>query len=248
MLAIGCASRAPTKPTLADLHWLEGSWHSERLDSRWQVVNGVMWGVALNDRGFEVNIVDRFGERADAGPLTLLSIVDGKAAMRFGLDAATPGELRFAGATGTVRVTKTAAGWRGQFTPPNGAPEGFDMTARELVSAPELEDADRSFAVDTARSGVAGWLAAFAPDGALWRAQGRVEHDGIAAEMTPLLASGKLTWQPHYAGRRAEVGFTLGTWAYADGKDVASGSYVTIWKHQPDGSWKVVFDIGRPSR
>lgn len=67
-------------------------------------------------------------------------------------------------------------------------------------------------------------------------------------------ASAALSWQPvgaevAYSG---ELGYTWGAYeARALGKDgrTASsfGKYVSVWRRQPDGAWKVILDIGNPS-
>jgi ketosteroid isomerase-like protein len=49
-----------------------------------------------------------------------------------------------------------------------------------------------------------------------------------------------------------DLGYTVGTYEMGmdgpDGKKMSiQGHYVTIWKKQPDGSWKVVVDTGGPS-
>ena len=59
-----------------------------------------------------------------------------------------------------------------------------------------------------------------------------------------------LAWQPKFAGMAAsgDMGFTTGPWeAKADIKDEKPqgyGHFVTVWKKQPDGSWKFVVDLG----
>jgi ketosteroid isomerase-like protein len=60
-----------------------------------------------------------------------------------------------------------------------------------------------------------------------------------------------ITWEPYFVemSASADLGYTLGksksTVTSASGKEIVSyGHYVTIWKKQPDGSWKVVFDSG----
>ncbi len=60
-----------------------------------------------------------------------------------------------------------------------------------------------------------------------------------------------LTWAPVRADIAAsgDLGFTYGTFEFrskdTDGKPVANrGKYVTIWKKQQDGSWKVALDMG----
>jgi ketosteroid isomerase-like protein len=63
-----------------------------------------------------------------------------------------------------------------------------------------------------------------------------------------------LTWTPVYADMAAsgDLGYTYGTIEFRskdkDGKPtVEYGKYVSIWKKQKDGSWKVVMDMGNSS-
>jgi ketosteroid isomerase-like protein len=60
-----------------------------------------------------------------------------------------------------------------------------------------------------------------------------------------------LTWHPIKSEVLVgvDVGYSIGSWVRrtpgADGKVTEMrGQYVTTWLKQPDGSWKVVFDIG----
>jgi ketosteroid isomerase-like protein len=60
-----------------------------------------------------------------------------------------------------------------------------------------------------------------------------------------------ITWAPLYAeaAQSADLGYTTGSFEIhdkaSDGTSVVrKGSYVTIWRKQPDGSWKVALDIG----
>lgn len=60
-----------------------------------------------------------------------------------------------------------------------------------------------------------------------------------------------LTWKPIFAdiAQSGELGFTTGPWEYRvtrtpDEKPVAYGDYVTVWKKQADGNWKIMIDIG----
>jgi ketosteroid isomerase-like protein len=65
---------------------------------------------------------------------------------------------------------------------------------------------------------------------------------------------GVLTWKPAGAelSRSGDLGYTWGAYEFsiagADGRPQPSyGKYVTIWKKQPDGSWKVALDTGNAS-
>ena len=55
-----------------------------------------------------------------------------------------------------------------------------------------------------------------------------------------------LTWFPVKAEVSGDLGYTFGNWTMKiPGKDTTYyGNYVTIWKKQPDGSWKYVLDGG----
>ena len=98
------------------------------------------------------------------------------------------------------------------------------------------------------------FMAFIADDGLLFRPRAvngkkwMIEHPPPPPknpDKKPLLA-----WQPKFAGMAAsgDMGFTTGPWeSKADIKDEkpqAYGHFVTVWKKQPDGSWKFVVDLG----
>src|SRR5262249_32122309 len=95
------------------------------------------------------------------------------------------------------------------------------------------------------------FMAFIADDGLLFRpgaVNGKkwmLEHPVPPSDKKPLLA-----WQPSYAGMSlsGDMGFTTGPWEFkADVKDAKPsgyGHFVTVWKKQPDGSWKFVVDLG----
>ena len=131
-----------------------------------------------------------------------------------------------------------------------GAPEPTDE--REQLLA-----ADRAFDQATAEKGIEGWVSFFAPNGSMLPGDDPpvTGPEAIREFMGPTLAQpdSSLRWQP----TRAEVlipgvlGMTTGRWERrsvdAEGKPMSPmGTYVTIWKEQPDGAWKVVFDTGSP--
>lgn len=60
-----------------------------------------------------------------------------------------------------------------------------------------------------------------------------------------------ITWAPLYAeaGQSADLGYSTGSFEIHDKSSdgtpvVRKGSYVTIWRKQPDGTWRVALDIG----
>jgi ketosteroid isomerase-like protein len=114
-----------------------------------------------------------------------------------------------------------------------------------------LYQLEEKFAADTAKGGGAGFAAWFAPD-AVTLANGKAPvmgHDAIAATATWTPESYQLTWKPEGA-RMAEGGDMGFTWGHYEGvsKDAqgnvvkTSGRYMTVWKKQPDATWKVEVD------
>ncbi len=62
--------------------------------------------------------------------------------------------------------------------------------------------------------------------------------------------NGTLTWEPAFAEISADgtLGYTTGPWTYTGGEGAGQvlihGHYISIWKIQADGTWKVILDIG----
>jgi len=118
--------------------------------------------------------------------------------------------------------------------------------------------ADQEFARTVGEEGAEAWAGFFAEDGMMLPdgAPPLVGREKILQAMTPFFANSAnaLQWEPESAEIAAsgELGFTVGRYtavsAGADGQPVEShGSYVTIWRKQSDGRWKVVVDIGNPN-
>lgn len=123
-----------------------------------------------------------------------------------------------------------------------------------------LLEADRRFAAAVSAAEPANrgrvWAGWFAPDGRQIVTGRQVIGPGdVAALMGPVLATPgyELQWDPDTA-RIAEDG-TLGwtTGRYVSRRTSSTGEpeesrgrYLTIWKRQPDGCWKVAVDTGVP--
>jgi ketosteroid isomerase-like protein len=114
-----------------------------------------------------------------------------------------------------------------------------------------LYQLEAKFAADTAKGGGPAFAAWFAPD-SVTLANGKAPvmgHDAIAATATWTPESYQLTWKPEGA-RMADGGDMGFTWGHYEGvsKDAqgnllkTSGRYMTVWKKQADGTWKVEVD------
>jgi ketosteroid isomerase-like protein len=120
-----------------------------------------------------------------------------------------------------------------------------------------LMQLDRDFDKSTTENGVDGWVAYFAPNGSMLSDTSKpiIGADEIRKAMEPAFkdSSFSLRWHPVKAEMLMPgiLGYTVGRWERLrknkEGKLMKStGSYTSIWKKQPDSSWKIVLDTGNP--
>lgn len=228
---VGEVFRSPElNPAFAKVEpWL-GDWHRADGDTRWVAANGAMYGVWFTKDTFTIHIVDDGdGAKPPDGVLRFIAIDNGRSYTE--LKSLGENEFRaFSHIDGAAPSTRASA------------------------SALELEAADRAFAADVKARGADGWLAAFDPHGGMLRKGTHIEGDAIKDQMAGLLSEGVLAWDPIASGidsapgSSGELGFTVGKATYTPAKagdESWASTYMTIWHHQPDGSWKVRFDTGR---
>ena len=115
----------------------------------------------------------------------------------------------------------------------------------------ELIAADTAFSAASAREGTYKAFMEVATAGTKLLSQTVQGLGGVKREFSAAPPTATLTWAPSFADVAAsgDLGYTWGRWAYtdrgADGKPVTTrGTYVTVWRRQPDGAWKVVLDGG----
>jgi uncharacterized protein (TIGR02246 family) len=138
------------------------------------------------------------------------------------------------------------------------APGGSSKRAfiSDVHAETELLAADRAFARDTSARGIEGWVDAFTEDGVLLPAGEPIARGKAAIRevMESLLAdpTNRLEWDPDRASVSAsgDLGYTLGHTTIAkvgpSGQPIvlAKLKYVTVWKRQADGHWKVAATAG----
>ncbi|MGH7696738.1 MAG: hypothetical protein ACRENH_17245, partial [Gemmatimonadaceae bacterium] len=112
--------------------------------------------------------------------------------------------------------------------------------------------AERAFARHSERAGIKeSFIANLGTDGLLFR-PGPV--NGLNWLNTHPAAKGYLSWDPEVAAisSSGELGFTTGPWEFraAGPKDSVSGAghYVTVWRRDSTGTWKMAVDIGTSHR
>lgn len=127
----------------------------------------------------------------------------------------------------------------------------FLFTAATAAAADlkSLVEAERAFSRLSAEKGIrTAFLANLAPDAVVFRptpVPGRDAYQKLAAEVPA-----RLTWRPTFAdiSRAGDLGYTTGPYELrpnGEGTGAPSyGHFVSVWRVQPDGSWKVVIDVG----
>ena len=116
-----------------------------------------------------------------------------------------------------------------------------------------LFDLEARFAKEVLERGGAGFADWFADDGvALGNgAAPLIGKVAIAGSATWSPKDYQLTWTPTDAmmGPSGDMGYT---WGHYEGRSkdtngnpvLTSGRFITVWRRQPDGTWKVVLDAG----
>ncbi|NIX75727.1 YybH family protein [Microvirga terricola] len=122
------------------------------------------------------------------------------------------------------------------------------------MSAEQLMEADRAFNAMGQKEGVGKAFIAFAADdGTVLMRQGNLPilNKTELIDVFSKVSGSSLTWEPLKAEIAAsqDLGYTFGRYKIRDGNEIKQhGVYGTIWKKQPDGSWKYVLDGGGPTR
>lgn len=122
------------------------------------------------------------------------------------------------------------------------------MSAQGNPNWTSLVEAERAFAATSLAKGTrAAFLEYLAEDSILFR-PGPVAGKKWIEEhpASPSL----LTWEPTFAdvAHSGDLGYTTGPWEIRPSspkeKPTAYGHYVSVWKRQSDGAWKVAVDLG----
>ena len=119
----------------------------------------------------------------------------------------------------------------------------------------QLLAVDAAYDSATAADGLEGWVRYIADSGRQVDGHGDfvVGPAAVREHMRGLLSdsTNALRWSPDHAEASGDgtLGFTWGRWTLArrdssGTRQVGQGRYLTVWRRQPDGTWKVEADIG----
>jgi ketosteroid isomerase-like protein len=128
----------------------------------------------------------------------------------------------------------------------------FQPSANEKFKD-EILAADKAFSAASKRDGVEqAFLPVIAMNGKLLN-DPRSGADAVRATYMQFPKTAVLTWEPSFVDVAAsgDLGYSWGRYTLTlpnvkkgAAPVIQMGTYVTIWRHQPDGSWKVVLDGG----
>lgn len=148
----------------------------------------------------------------------------------------------------------SSAAW-GQLPVPGATPAAPNPLTDSTAGPGKLLlfDLEARFAKDVLERGGAGFASWFADDGVAL-GNGKAPLIGkvaIARSATWSPQEYQLTWTPTDAmmGPSGDMGYT---WGHFEGRSkdangnpvLTSGRYITVWRKEPDGTWKVVLDAG----
>lgn len=127
------------------------------------------------------------------------------------------------------------------------AKQEVDVAAEQAA----LLETDREFSEFSRTSGAAAAFERYLVEDALGLPAGGepTGRDSLVAGLTGVALT--LTWEPQRAevSASADMGWTWGRYeARSPGPDgeeeVSYGKYLNVWRKEPDGTWRVVADIG----
>lgn len=271
--APGCATLVPPPfevpkaeihGDVAELAWLVGRWTTDAddVEDHWYPAGDALFGASFQVNGGRTSTWGaRIVARDEQDRLVLRDMPEGAAPTAFVRSASADRAIRFTNPSNhfpkSIALARRDAGEVSRLgTRVADDKRSLDRPMLLIPSerAPALEQADLAFAADVDARGVDAWVGAFDPEGAMESEGKRIQGaDAIRAAMAPLLSerSRRLQWAPLWSGLSpaGDAGFTIGAWALRKHEDGAwrtagTGSYVTLWRRQADGSWKVLFDAG----
>ena len=127
----------------------------------------------------------------------------------------------------------------------------FSCTETKPVADPKvLMDADIAFSDYSVKHGIQKAFIKFADDSVVLLKPKRMPIVGklnLIKSYEGKSDSGVvLSWIPAKAiiAKSGELGYTYGFWTFVAKTDTSKGTYMTVWKKDPNGNWKYIADTG----
>ena len=123
-----------------------------------------------------------------------------------------------------------------------------DSRSPSMEDARSLAAAETAFAAQSVREDMrAAFIANFARDGVLVRNGWTNAREYFSPRPAPPIV---LDWRPAYTevASSGELGLSTGPWKLTSKADAAApaayGQFVSVWKRDPGGTWRVLVDLG----
>ncbi len=114
----------------------------------------------------------------------------------------------------------------------------------------EMADAERAFAAAAREKGVRDAFLEFFTDDAMFAPGGGLAKDQLRKQPSQPFSVRELVWEPRTGdvARSGELGWLTGPGTFVNhagpDKTPRHTNYLSIWRKEPDGRWKVYIDIG----
>ena len=129
---------------------------------------------------------------------------------------------------------------------------GFSQDSKLPRAQREVVEAERAFARYCVANGIRdAWLEFFTDDGVIFQ-PGPVNAKEFHRKRPPATKPLKFTldWEPRWGdvSRAGDLGYNIGPWNIIDNTPAKEpdvhGYYMSVWRKQADGKWKVALDFG----
>jgi ketosteroid isomerase-like protein len=123
------------------------------------------------------------------------------------------------------------------------APSPIQTAPVAPSAARQIDDTERAFALVVAQGGIAQGFRQFAaPDAVMFLPDPTPAQAALAGARWP----GDLVWRAQYVAvaPSGDLAFSAGPSLLRGAGRASGGFYLTVWRRQPDGSWKFVIDQG----
>jgi ketosteroid isomerase-like protein len=121
----------------------------------------------------------------------------------------------------------------------------------DAKAAAEIARAEQAFAARSREAGAATAFAEYCDPTDSRALMGGEPTRGAAAIAKAHAGEGKLDWTPRevFAAKAGDMGVAWGEFRYTPPKGPAfGGRYVTVWRKDAKGQWKVIMDAGSPDQ
>lgn len=205
-----------------------------------------LWGATLTDTSVDLSFVE---PRGPNGAMVLTEIHPDGTATELPLREETGTSATFQNDSQKVSFTRNDDMLTVIHEGGADGPVRVDLLKSNQPNAEPLEIASDNWGAESSSYGPLMWITFFEPGGSAWTDR-RVDEAGLAGVYTQMKSTGQPLASVRLSRTRGDLGVALGETRNQPGENSGvndpTGSFATVWHRQPDGTWKVRFDVRRP--